>query len=100
MTQDILKKFMSAVLGSVMAIGIMVVIVEDGYNEMPYYDGSFVNPINSPHVEALYQANASYSQGSEEVTTYEETAAEGTITESENNGYTQGDHSAYTSRAE
>lgn len=94
MTREILKRFMSAILSSVMAIGIMVVIVEDGYEEMPYHEGSFVNPINSPYIDALYQANTSYSQGSEEGVTEEEVA------ESQNGGYVQDEYSAYDSRAE
>jgi len=49
------RKLLSAILASTMALGLMVIILEEGPTEMPYFDGSTKNPVTSPNIAALYQ---------------------------------------------
>jgi hypothetical protein len=94
------RKLLSAIFASAMVFGLMVVIVEEGPTEMPYYDGSFKNPVTSPNVEALYYSQTQTveveSEGvAQEVTSNENVALQTQQTQAEYSSY-----SSYSSRAE
>ncbi|MFH1830438.1 MAG: hypothetical protein ABH871_06655 [Pseudomonadota bacterium] len=57
MGPSIIRKLLSAVLTSVFAFGIMVVILDEGPVEMPYYDSAWQEPVNSPRLDAVYYAD-------------------------------------------
>lgn len=54
MRRAITRKLLSAILTSFFVFGIMVVIVDEGPLEMPYYDDSWEEPVTSPELGAVY----------------------------------------------
>jgi hypothetical protein len=90
------RKLLSAMLASAMAFGLMVVIVNEGPTEMPYYDGSTKNPVTSPNVEAIYYSNTQAAP-TQTVETAQPVATPNVAyqTKAEYSSY-----SSYTSRAE
>lgn len=55
-----LGRLLSAILTSTICFGIMVVIVEEGPIEMPYYDGTLKNPLTSPQLESIDTVEPQY----------------------------------------
>ncbi len=55
------RKLLSAIVSAAVVFGVMVIIVEEGPIEMPYYDGTLKNPLTSPQVEALYYTENGYA---------------------------------------
>lgn len=55
------RKLLSAIVSAAVVFGVMVIIVEEGPLEMPYYDGTLKNPLTSPQVEALYYTENNYT---------------------------------------
>lgn len=88
------RKLLSAILASTMAFGLMVVILEEGPTEVPYYDGAIKNPVTSPNVEALYYSEP---QADAEMQAAQAVPSESVAykTQAEYSSY-----SSYTSRAE
>jgi len=80
-----------------MAFGLMVVIVEEGPTEMPYYDGSTKNPVTSPNVEALYYSQPQTVEAESDGAA-QESATTAETTSNENVAYqTQAEYSSYSS---
>lgn len=83
------RRLLSAILSSAIAAGVMVVIVEEGPTEMPYYGGSWERPISSPNLYAPELTENTYMpQGT--ANGYQDEASDDA-----QNGYTE-----YSSRAE
>lgn len=75
------SKLLSAMCTSVLCFGVMVVIVEEGPQELPYYDGTLKAPLTSPMVEQLY--------GGQPATAADSTDDYGTADQSETYGAAQ-----------
>ncbi len=56
MGPSIVRKLLSAIISSAIAFGIMVVIVDEGPIESPYYDTSWEEPVTSPEFSTVYNA--------------------------------------------
>ena len=105
------RKLLSAIFASAMVFGLMVVIVEEGPTEMPYYDGSFTNPVTSPNVEALYHSQtqtveaesdgaAQEAVSNEEAVSQDAVSNENVALQTQQTQAEYSSYSSYSSRAE
>lgn len=58
MDAQVLRKFLSAVLSAAVAAGVMVMLLDEGPLETPYYQGAWANPVNTPRLEAFEPSDA------------------------------------------
>ncbi len=54
MSQFFRSKLLSALSISALCLGVMVMIVQEGPEELPYYDGTLKAPLTSPMINQLY----------------------------------------------
>jgi hypothetical protein len=55
----ILRKFLSAMFSAAIVAGLMVMLLDEGPVEAPYYEGGWTNPINTPQFDAFSQGEGS-----------------------------------------